>query len=124
MPETEDLPLFLPEGGDRPRQHNGDFRPFCRLNGQMHPLYRSEPPQPDEEIAPFLAGRAKLTHVYAMMYHSHKIERKLLLSLCTLTNSHHRDRRRPIHIIAISTTTPTIWSLIKGKMAVQCRDMG
>src|SRR5438874_7679781 len=57
------------------------------------------------------------------MHHAHEIERKLLLCSSTFTNSHHRDRRRPIHIIAISIANLAPWSIIKGKMAVQRRDM-
>src|SRR6266851_3417587 len=58
------------------------------------------------------------------MHHSHKIERKFFLRTSTFTNSNDRYRRRPIHIIAVSITNPATWGTIKGKMAVQRRDMG
>src|SRR5258706_2487127 len=102
----------------RSSQHYGHFRPFCRLDGQMRSFLTNEPSQPYEEIASFLAGRAELTHFYAVMHHSHEIERKLLLCTSAFTTSHHRDRRCPIHIIAVMTTSLAPWSSIKGKMAV------
>src|SRR5258707_8401623 len=58
------------------------------------------------------------------MRRSHKIERKLFLCTSTFTIRNDRYRRRPIHIVAVSITNPATWGTIKGKMAVQRRDVG